>query len=198
VTSGVTWLPWEAAWREALYGERGFYRRAEGPAGHFRTATHAAPAVLAAALARLRGRAEWGVKLIADARALADAARRQPQGGADEAQPGGAGHAYVARKRRDRTAREQAQRLAREAAREVHTRLTAEASAATLLRPPSRELSGEAGETLLYGAYLVDSTRAEQFRTVASELGERQRERGMKLEVTGPWAPYSFVTPRPQ
>ncbi len=41
-------------WEAALYGPDGFYRRPEGPAGHFSTATHGAPgAVLGAALARL-------------------------------------------------------------------------------------------------------------------------------------------------
>ncbi len=50
------WLAWDVAWREALYGENGFYRRPEGPAGHFRTATHAGPDVLADALVRLAQR----------------------------------------------------------------------------------------------------------------------------------------------
>jgi SAM-dependent MidA family methyltransferase len=49
----VPYLPWEQAWQEALFGEDGFYRRPEGPAGHFRTAVHAAPTVLARAIARL-------------------------------------------------------------------------------------------------------------------------------------------------
>ncbi|NED77150.1 hypothetical protein G3I51_33510, partial [Streptomyces sp. SID9944] len=30
------WLGWRAAARDALYGPAGFYRRPEGPAGHFR------------------------------------------------------------------------------------------------------------------------------------------------------------------
>ncbi|MEV5883715.1 SAM-dependent methyltransferase [Streptomyces sp. NPDC052020] len=34
------WRSWRAAAREALYGPRGFYRRPEGPAGHFRTSVH--------------------------------------------------------------------------------------------------------------------------------------------------------------
>jgi SAM-dependent MidA family methyltransferase len=46
-------VPWERAWAEALYGEHGFYRQPAGPAAHFRTASHAAPGELAAALARL-------------------------------------------------------------------------------------------------------------------------------------------------
>jgi SAM-dependent MidA family methyltransferase len=33
--------PWRVAWAEALYGERGFYRRAEGPRGHFETSANA-------------------------------------------------------------------------------------------------------------------------------------------------------------
>ncbi|MBT0767711.1 SAM-dependent methyltransferase [Kineosporia sp. J2-2] len=48
--------PWQNAWQQALYGPDGFYRRPEGPAGHFRTAAHAAPGELAGALARLASR----------------------------------------------------------------------------------------------------------------------------------------------
>lgn len=33
----MTWSPWETAWQRALYGPTGFYRRPEGPAGHFAT-----------------------------------------------------------------------------------------------------------------------------------------------------------------
>ncbi|MET9564860.1 SAM-dependent methyltransferase [Streptomyces tauricus] len=43
---------WRPATEEALYGPRGFYRRPEGPAGHFRTSVHASP-LFAGAVARL-------------------------------------------------------------------------------------------------------------------------------------------------
>ena len=49
----MPYLPWDQAWQEALFGPAGFYRRPEGPAGHFRTAVHAAPTALAAAIAEL-------------------------------------------------------------------------------------------------------------------------------------------------
>lgn len=45
--------PWQQAWDRALYGPDGFYLRPEGPAGHFRTASHAAAGELAEAIARL-------------------------------------------------------------------------------------------------------------------------------------------------
>ncbi|MFD5628813.1 SAM-dependent methyltransferase [Streptomyces sp. NPDC127072] len=43
---------WREATEEALYGPQGFYRRPEGPAGHFRTSVHASP-LFAGAVARL-------------------------------------------------------------------------------------------------------------------------------------------------
>ena len=46
-------IPWPQAWQSALYGPGGFYRGGNGPAAHFRTASHAAGTVLASALTRL-------------------------------------------------------------------------------------------------------------------------------------------------
>ncbi|MEU3982576.1 SAM-dependent methyltransferase [Streptomyces sp. NPDC026672] len=46
------WRGWREATEAALYGPGGFYRRPEGPAGHFRTSVHASP-LFAGAVARL-------------------------------------------------------------------------------------------------------------------------------------------------
>ncbi|KPI26461.1 SAM-dependent methyltransferase [Streptomyces sp. NPDC054950] len=54
-TGSGGWRGWRAATQAALYGvdgTGGFYRRSEGPAGHFRTSVHASP-LFAAAVARL-------------------------------------------------------------------------------------------------------------------------------------------------
>ncbi|MEU2516706.1 SAM-dependent methyltransferase [Streptomyces syringium] len=48
---------WRTAAETALYGPGGFYRRPEGPAGHFRTSVHASP-LYAGAVARLLGRVD--------------------------------------------------------------------------------------------------------------------------------------------
>lgn len=52
-------VPWHDAWHAALYGSQGFYRRPEGPAGHFTTSAvgipHATP-ILAQALINLADR----------------------------------------------------------------------------------------------------------------------------------------------
>lgn len=54
-TGSGGWRGWRAAMQAALYGvdgTGGFYRRSEGPAGHFRTSVHASP-LFATAVARL-------------------------------------------------------------------------------------------------------------------------------------------------
>lgn len=57
--------PWRDAWWDALYGPTGFYRRDEGPAGHFTTSTHGGlGAVLAEVVGRLAD--ETGVCRVLD------------------------------------------------------------------------------------------------------------------------------------
>jgi SAM-dependent MidA family methyltransferase len=51
-TTNVGWVTWRRAIDDALYGERGFYRRGERPAAHFRTSVSASRRY-AAALGRL-------------------------------------------------------------------------------------------------------------------------------------------------
>lgn len=55
--AGGEWRGWREATQEALYGPLGFYRRPEGPAGHFRTSVHASPR-FAEAVARLLRRVD--------------------------------------------------------------------------------------------------------------------------------------------
>lgn len=63
----MAWRTWETAWQEALYGPAGFYRRAEGPAGHFATSAQGMPGVgrwLAEAVATLAAR--HGLRHVVD------------------------------------------------------------------------------------------------------------------------------------
>lgn len=61
------WRPWQQAWQQALYGAHGFYRRTEGPAGHFATSVQGTGPVgeeLAAALVSLARR--HGLRHVVD------------------------------------------------------------------------------------------------------------------------------------
>jgi hypothetical protein len=137
---------------------------------------------LATRLDRLRGLAEWGVKVFLvelEAAAAAPAAE--------------SGTEWLRRKRDDRAAAESARVAADERAGAIHAALAEHASAAALARPHDHRLSGDEREMLLNGAYLVPAEQAEGFRALVEELGREHEPHGLQLELTGPWAPYHFV-----
>ncbi|PXY19062.1 GvpL/GvpF family gas vesicle protein [Prauserella muralis] len=139
-----------------------------------------------AALELLAGRTEWGVKAYADPDALAEDAAAPAEGSGQ-----GAGTAYLLRRKAQLSAREAAQREAAAHAEHLHTALARLAVSARRHPPQDPALSRERGWMVLNGAYLVDDDRAEELaRQVEALAGTR---RGVRLELTGPWPPYSFA-----
>jgi hypothetical protein len=142
-------------------------------------------AELTGALARLDGKAEWGVKafLASGAGAGRAEAVAAPASGAD----------YLARKQQSRAAAEASREAVEAMVAGVHARLAERASAATLSRPHDRGLSGRDAEMILNGAYLVPRDDAEDFTALAGELADRFEDDGVTLELTGPWPAYHFI-----
>lgn len=145
-----------------------------------------------AALERVRGRVELGVKAILDPERFAER-RRADSGEGNE--PQSAGRAYLLERQRERQLAEAAETFAAECARVSHERLSraAEAARANPLRRP--ELAGGPGEMLLNGAYLLRVDEQERFRATLAELESRYAADGVVYALTGPWPPYNFVSP---
>ncbi len=140
---------------------------------------------LAAALEQVTNRAEWGVKLFAPEHAAPPAAAEPPG-----TSPG---MSYLRRRRHQLSAQEQARRADAAMAEEVHAELCGIAAAAQLRPAQSAELTGQDSSTMLLNAtYLVDDAAAARFAAAARELGQRHSAR---IELTGPWPPYSFALP---
>ncbi|MFC0503783.1 GvpL/GvpF family gas vesicle protein [Micromonospora costi] len=144
-------------------------------------------AELVTLLDRLSGRGEWGVKGY-----VVPGATPQAE---ETAGPGGAGAAYLRRRRAQLTAREDGQRAAASAAAAVHDALSRHAVAARRHPPQDRRLSGAPTAMALNGAYLVDTATLSAFAGLVDSLRARHPE--LRLELTGPWPPYSFVAERP-
>jgi hypothetical protein len=153
-------------------------------------------AVLHEALDRLAGRAEWGVKVVADrarlerharersdaARALAEEAATKPEGGA-----------YLARKKLAALVRDEAELVLNDAVREMHARLGEWAAGSVVLPAQNRELAGYEGEMVFNGAYLVDDDRLEPFAAVLDEMRAHHAPLGLGFDLTGPWPAYNFA-----
>jgi gas vesicle protein GvpL/GvpF len=148
-----------------------------------------------AALDVLAGREEWGVKLLVDPDRLQGAASAERPAEDDRAERGEGG-AYMLRRRHEREVREAAHAFAGDVARQVHARLQDWALDAVTLPAQNRELSGHEGEMLLNAAYLVEADRVAELRDLVSELERRHEDIGARIELTGPWPPYNFVSDR--
>ena len=143
---------------------------------------------LRAALRRVGGRVEWGVKTYA-APVQAGGETAPGEGGTGGA--GGAGLAYLKRRRAQLTASESSARAALAGARAVHEELSGRAAQARLVPPQSAQLSGNQMPMLLNTAYLLDESASDGFASAVADAASTHPE--LRLELTGPWPPYSFA-----
>jgi hypothetical protein len=155
------------------------------------------------ALRRVVGRVEWGVKAYAaperdepaeprEAERAAAAGNRAGAGAGGDAGPGsGAGLAYLKRRRAQLTTVRESRVAAVNAAQAVHADLTAKATATRLHPPQSAQLSGMRQPMLLNAAYLLEAADGVSF--TAAVAGQATAHPELRVELTGPWPPYSFV-----
>ncbi|WP_138900028.1 GvpL/GvpF family gas vesicle protein [Streptomyces albidochromogenes] len=147
-------------------------------------------------LERLEGRVEWGVKVYADPQP--DPATPGPAGSdgpsaAPRERPAApaSGRDYLRRRLSSRQAREGVWERAEALSRTLHAELSQRAQAAALHRPQDSRLSEARGQNVLNAAYLVPRESSQEF---VAEVGRlTPRDQGVRVELTGPWAPYSFA-----
>ncbi|MEU1891124.1 GvpL/GvpF family gas vesicle protein [Streptomyces pristinaespiralis] len=146
-------------------------------------------------LDRLEGRVEWGVKLYAEpdpepdrASAAEPAPGPPPRGGDGTASPG---RDYLRRRMRSRQTREQNWARADALARQLHTELSRCADGQRLHRPQSGQLARASGVNVLNAAFLVRREESDAFVGQVERL--TPRDASVRVELTGPWAPYSFA-----
>ncbi|MGO4631413.1 GvpL/GvpF family gas vesicle protein [Streptomyces sp. 2RAF24] len=158
-----------------------------------RQALAAQRSVFAERLSLLRGRSEWGVKLYVTP-GQAPAGGGEPPGTTDAA-PLSPGKAYLRSRRAQHSERETRYKRAERVAQRVED-LAARFTRYRVRHPAQRgELASGPEENVLNDAYLVAADQAEEFRKALA--GTVDDAAGVRIEVTGPWAPYSFAMPPP-
>jgi Gas vesicle synthesis protein GvpL/GvpF len=160
-----------------------------------------------AALDRIAGRAEWGVKVHTvaagppESREVTPAAGRglgprstAASGSGSVSGAGSAsGRAYLDRARGLQQARERRHDAALRAADTVDGALRELAVAARRLRPHGVEITGRGRTQVLNAAYLVDQERGGELAEAVGRLMRRPELRGVEIDLSGPWPPYSFA-----
>lgn len=143
----------------------------------------------AAAIARVTARTEWGVKVFAAGPDAAGAA--QPDTAAPREAGEGAGAAYLRRRRTQLDAGAQTRRAAADSAEAIHSALARLAVAADVRPPQAPQLTGRREQMILNGAYLVDDDRSAEFTAAVKQMAVGHEP--VRVELTGPWPPYSFA-----
>src|SRR5581483_151559 len=152
---------------------------------------------LRALLAQVRGKYEWGLKVYRDSArwlATADEASDELRRLAAEAAAASPGRAYLHGKQRERLRAAEAERLAAEALDAIMGRL--EPLSVAMRRNPLGAAAPGPTPLVLSAAFLVELAATEAFRAAAAELARAYAPRGLTVEITGPWAAYSFVGAR--
>ncbi|MFJ3161288.1 GvpL/GvpF family gas vesicle protein [Streptomyces kanasensis] len=142
-------------------------------------------------IALLDAHMEYGVKIYLKPAA----APAGPGVGSGTAPPVSPGKAYLRQRRAQHTAREAVYEQAQEAAATIEAVASRYASGRVRHPPQRGALTGPA-ENVLNDAYLVPDGRAAGFRADVEEAVRAFRD--IHVEVTGPWAPYSFAMPPSQ
>jgi hypothetical protein len=135
------------------------------------------------ALARIEGRREWSIKIIAPA--------LEPDSGHAPAPPT-SGAEFLRQKKVRAGEREHRRAAQARTAEDVHQALSRVAVASRLLAPQDPQLTGYDGEMVLNGAYLVPGEDEGAFTGRLDEL--MQRHPDTQFACGGPWPPYSFAT----
>ncbi len=138
-------------------------------------------------LERLEGHVELGVKLYVTV------APDDPPPPAPSPDPAlGPGRAYLRHRRAEQDTRDTAHRAAEQAAERIDATARTHAVERARHRIQEGELATGPGVNVRNDAYLVPADHADVFRTEATHATDGLP--GVRVDVTGPWAPYSFAT----
>jgi hypothetical protein len=147
-----------------------------------------------AALERLRGRREWGVKLWRDEAKLGERleelspALRDLSRQVEEAPPG---RAFLLSRKRDTLRTEELRRIAARVGHTVYAGLAGRSADAVSLPLPTPPAAARV--LALHAAFLVDDGALPDFQRRLGELAGEFQPYGFEFEFTGPWPPYHFA-----
>ncbi|MFI8824780.1 GvpL/GvpF family gas vesicle protein [Streptomyces sp. NPDC053431] len=139
-------------------------------------------------LDRFAEHVEWGVKVYAE---TAETARGPAAAQGVDGDSPDPGRAYLRRRRQQRDERGAAWSAATEAVRRIEAGAGGIAVELARHRPQQGQLAVGAGENVANDSYLVPADRSDEF---CARVRDATRDLpGVRIEITGPWAPYSFA-----
>lgn len=144
-----------------------------------------------AKLAKLRGKDEFGAKVIIDEAGLKKIKAEVETESAEVKKLNKAvakaskGTSYLLKIRMDEALRIETAKRIENLSRGVYAELAQAALEGALLKTEHEQI-------VLNAAYLVDRARRDEFQAEAGKVKRKYERQGLAIHLSGPWAPYSF------
>ena len=154
---------------------------------------------LVTALARVRDREEYGVRVFRIDEAVADRLGAlspriaEIERAAAAASPG---QRYLLERKLDAERGNELRRVGSEVAQRVYDSLTPRSDDAVIEPLPRRAPEDAVGTAVLNASFLVRRDAIDAFRRELTRLIEEHEPHGFRFEFTGPWPPYHFAGER--
>ena len=145
---------------------------------------------------QLRGREEWGVNVFSDRAVLMSTITsvspvlRDLVQRAEQAPPG---QSYLMQKKIETLKVDEARAAVNRIVDQIEERLKEQSDDARRLRILKVETT-EHGELKAKFAFLINKTGFDEFKDAAERLAQEHQAAGVRLELTGPWPAYNFLT----
>ena len=145
---------------------------------------------------QLRGREEWGVNVFSDRAVLMSTITsvspvlREMVERAQQASPG---QSYLLQKKIDALKTDEVRAAVNRIVEQIEQTLQEQSDDARHLRILKVETT-EHGELKAKFAFLVKRSGFEEFRDAAERLAQEHQSAGVRIELTGPWPVYNFVS----
>ncbi|MFF3728133.1 GvpL/GvpF family gas vesicle protein [Streptomyces erythrochromogenes] len=143
-------------------------------------------------LDQLRAHTEYGVKIYLTRSTPADADQAPTSSPTPATTPG---KAYLRARKAQHHTREAVYQQAQRAAQAIDA-IAARHTTHRVRHAPQRGALSTTQENVLNDAYLIPDNQAEDFQTAIADAARDFPD--LHIEVTGPWAPYSFAAPPPE
>lgn len=157
----------------------------------------ASVAELQATIDRLQGCDEWGINLYLERGKLLgsiEATNPRMRDASEQMAHAPPGQAYLLRKKLDVLRADEARVETKRIVTDIEHALSLVSDRLKSLRLMKDEAAAAYGEAVGRFAFLVERRRFQEFSATAERLAKKYEASGFRLELTGPWPAYNFVS----
>jgi len=140
---------------------------------------------------------EWAVKIYCDRKILSDQIDELSEEAAaleKQIMESSPGKAFLLKRKKTDLVELELDRICKHFGQKYYDELKNLSISTSLNNLLPKEFTGRLDTMILNATFLVSKNQVSNFRTIVCNLGNRNKNFGFSLEITGPWPPFSFIS----